>query len=146
MNTMARKSRSMPPQFWTGAWFPSSLTQIQIHWRELDLQVYSNLLGSCIWMHFAYLGGLNHILISFKYMKTTVFATFTGKIEKCLYFKEIKSQLGRFSCKILRQMILKKEVKHWGKKLIKLINFSENYAFVQLRAINLIFYFCLSEN
>ena len=43
-------------------------------------------------------------------------------------------------------MILKKEVKHWGKKLIKLINFSENYAFVQLRAINLIFYFCLSEN
>ena len=78
------------------------------------------------------------MLMSFKHTKTTVFATFTGKIEKCFYFKEIKSQLGRFSCKILRQMILK--------KLIKLVNVSENYAFVQLRAINLIFYFCLSEN
>lgn len=55
------------------------------------------------------------MLMSFKYIKTTVFVTFTGKIEKCLYFKKIKSQVGRFSCKILRQMILKKEVKHWGK-------------------------------
>lgn len=59
------------------------------------------------------------MLMSFKHIKTIVFATCTGKIEKCFYFKEIKSQLGRFSCKILRQMILKKEVKHWEKKADK---------------------------